>query len=204
MSFGMKKEMSGLLRGLILRRRELPEAVEALWRETPDQRHRYLALVAQECGFTSRGRAVLRDLLMLMFREHDGYLDAITIELSRVFADRAKCEATAGIARNGSYAMAYEYKNLAAWHHAANRTIARLRLLPVPLTLPGRPVEDWMRIKPHQNVVSLVAYRERKSNIGSSSGRSNRPAAPTGLRLRDIRGDDLQLEVQTRRYGCLP
>ncbi|WP_157790877.1 hypothetical protein [Bradyrhizobium elkanii] len=130
--------MSGLLRGLILRRHELPEAVEALWRETPDQRHRYLALVAQECGFTSQGKAVLRDLLMLMFREHDGYLDAITIELSRVFADRAKCEANSGIARNGSYEMAYEYKDLAAWHLAANRALARLRLLPVPLTLPGR------------------------------------------------------------------
>lgn len=174
MSFGMKREMSGLLRGLILRRHELPEAVEALWRETPDHRHRYLALVAQECGFTSQGKAVLRDLLMLMFREHDGYLDAITIELSRVFADRAKCEANSGIARNGSYEMAYEYKNLAAWHLAANRAIARLRLLPVPLTLPGRRVEDWMRIKPHQNVVSLVADKERmfhgQSRKHSSSG----------------------------------
>lgn len=125
----------GALRNLLRGRGEGLEArCDEFWAWLPEPKPERALAIARRSGFQSDGPDVVRDVLTLMLKEHDGYRAGIE-----------GCWGTCDAAEDQGEAMMIDNREMMAEHLAARRAEARLNLLVVPRHWEPTS-EAWMQL----------------------------------------------------------
>lgn len=125
----------GALRNLLRGRGEgLEVRCDEFWAWLPEPKPERALAIARRSGFQSAGPDVVRDVLTLMLKEHDGYRAGIE-----------GCWGTCDDAKDQGQAMMIDNREMMAEHLAARRAECRLTVMPVPRHWEPTS-EAWMQL----------------------------------------------------------